>query len=155
MGHSAILEVVHVCSHRDHFLGPDTSEFASSGLIPLRWLSWACSVRGHWLSLLHWRLLDWACSDAQACSRGCPWLRPVSAEVPGLGLIPQWCRAQTYPFGGHSLVLAPTEVTCLGLPRQRFLAQVSGGGHWLGLFLQRSLAQACSCGYPWLRSAPK
>lgn len=86
----------------------------------------------------------------QTCSCGCPWFRPASMEVPGLGSghLPTSLR-------GCSFVCASVEVAILGLLWERLLAQAwFHGGPWLGpalssvalsyLLLWRLLTWACS-----------
>ena len=86
--------------------------------------------------LLCWRLLVLACSGGGCC------LKPVSVNVPGLGLLLQrsltWAQSCTVLWLGP----APLEVPELFMDQQRSLVV---------LFPQWSLPSTCSCGGYYLR----
>lgn len=80
-------------------------------------------------------------------SRGL-WMVPVPSEVAPLYLVLQKSLSRTCFLGGCVLVSASS-----GLLRQS-LVQTCFCRYGLGLHPQRSLAQALSCGGPWLGPSP-
>lgn len=129
-GRSSITDVVWVCSHRGHFLGPARIEVNVSGLV---------EVSG--LGLLLWRLLAWTYS-----SRSC-WLTPVLRMSLG--------QAWSWSHNGLWLELAPFMVAPSYPFLWRLLAQVcSGEGSGSGLFLWRWTTCTYYGGGFWLWPVP-